>query len=175
MFSALRQGNILYILTKGENLSLQIGQVQSVGNPVPKYGSPQPGQYLPNMEMAVDISVKSPDGSLINFEKTPANLSIASPDNQTVISESREAMNAEVEGMLRTSKQILDSVPYHEKLLASGESVLRQLNPQLAKEKEQEEKIGALEQKVSGVENTLTDIKDMLAKALNNSNNNAKK
>ena len=52
--------------------------------------------------------------------------------------------------------------------------MLRELNPQLAKEKEQEEKIGVLEQKVSGVENTLTDIKDMLAKALGSGSNNPK-
>lgn len=175
MFSALRQGSILYILTKGENLSLQVGQVQSVSSPVSKYGNIQPGQYLPNMEMVVDISVKTADGSIINFEKTPANFSIASPDNQTVISESREAMNGEVEGMLRISRQVIDSMPFHQNVLSSGENILRQLNPQLAKEKEQEEKINILEKKITGMEGALFDIKDMLSKGANSSNNNYKK
>lgn len=109
----------------------------------------------------------------IEFKQLPANLSIANfGNNGVVVSESREAMNAEVESMLRTSRQALESVPYHENVIASCDSILRELNPQFAKEKEQEEKIGALEQKVSSVENNLLDIKDMLSKALSGSNNN---
>lgn len=65
-------------------------------------------------------------------------------------------------------------MPFHEKVISSCDGILRELNPQLAKEKEQEEKIGVLEQKVSGVENTLTDIKEMLSKALGGGNNNPK-
>ena len=52
--------------------------------------------------------------------------------------------------------------------------MLKVLNPQLAKEKAQEEKIGQLEQKVSGMEGTLTDIREMLSKALNGSSNSKK-
>ena len=40
------------------------------------------------------------------------------------------------------------------------------LNPQIAKEREQAEKITQLESKVSGMEDTLSDIKGMLSKAL---------
>lgn len=77
--------------------------------------------------------------------------------------------------MLRTSNQVIESVPFHKNVISSCDGILRDLNPQFAKEKEQEEKIGALEQKVCGVESTLTDIKDMLSKALGGSSNNSKK
>jgi hypothetical protein len=50
--------------------------------------------------------------------------------------------------------------------------MLRELNPSFKKEKEQEEKIGLLEQKMSGMEGTLTDIREMLSLALNKSKKN---
>ena len=47
-------------------------------------------------------------------------------------------MSAEVEGLLRTSKAILESVPYHEKMLVACDNVLRDLNPSFKKEKKEE-------------------------------------
>lgn len=47
--------------------------------------------------------------------------------------------------------------------------MLQTLNPQFAKEREQEQKIGLLEEKVTGMEGTLSDIRSMLSKALNTS------
>ena len=175
MFQSLRQSNIFYILQKGETPELKVGQVVSVSNPQPKYGQYVPGQtYAQNMETVVDVSVKVGEET-IDFKQLPASLSIANFGmNGVVVSESREAMNAEVESMLRTSRQVIESVPFHENVISSCDVILRELNPQLAKEKQQEEKIGVLEQKVSGVENTLTDIKDMLAKALGSGSNNPK-
>ena len=38
MFQGLRQNGLFYILEKGEDLRLRIGQVVSVSNPLPKYG-----------------------------------------------------------------------------------------------------------------------------------------
>ena len=61
-------------------------------------------------------------------------------------------MSAEVDAMLRQSKAILESVDYHERVVKSCEGMLQQLNPQIAKEKEQTEKINKLEGKVSGIE-----------------------
>lgn len=131
---------------------MKVGQVVSVSNPQPKYGQYVPGQaYGQNVETVVDVSVKVGEET-IDFKQLPANLSIANfGANGVVVSEN-----------------------LHENVISSCDAILRELNPQFAKEKEQEEKIGVLEQKVSGVENTLTDIKDMLAKALNSGSNNSK-
>ena len=83
-------------------------------------------------------------------------------------------MSAEVEAMLRTSRQIIDSVDYHKRVIESCDKMLRELNPRFAKEKEQEEKIVSLENKMNGVENTLGDIKEMLSKAIGASTNSKK-
>lgn len=175
MFQSLRQQNIFYILQKGETPVLKVGQVVSVSNPQPKYGQLVPGQaFGQNVETVVDVSVKVGEETL-EFKQLPATLSIANfGSSGVVVSESREAMNAEVESMLRSSKQVIDSVQYHENVISSCEEMLKVLNPQLAKEKEQEEKIGALEEKMTGMEGTLTDIREMLSIALNGSINGKK-
>lgn len=165
MFSALRQGSLIYILRKGENPTLQIGTVTAVSDPQPKMGTMAVyGQMQPT---TVNVTVKVGDNTM-TFEKLDSGAIMANYANEnTVISTNRDSMNSEVDAMFRQSQQILDSVPYHKSVLKSLDSIRRELNPQFAKEKEQEEKIAGLENKVSGMENTLEDIRNMLSSALN--------
>lgn len=164
MFSGLRQNGLFYILEKGEELKLKVGQVVSVSNPQPKYG--QFG-YAGQPEMVVDVKVKV-DEETMEFKQLSANACIAN-SGSVIVSDSKDAMSAEVEGLLHTSKGILESVSYHERVLASCDGILRQLNPSFKKEKEQEEKIGLLEEKMVGVEGTLRDMMSMLSSALEQS------
>lgn len=164
MFSGLRQNGLFYILEKGDELKLKVGQVVSVSNPQPKYG--QFG-YNAQPEMVVDVKVKV-DEETIEFKQLNANSNIAN-SGSVIVSDSKEAMSAEVEGLLHTSKGILDSVSYHEKVLTSCDGILRELNPNFKKEKEQEEKIGMLEDKIVGIEGTLSDMMSMLSNALEQS------
>lgn len=163
MFSGLRQNSLFYILEKGEAVSLKIGQVVSVSNPQPKYNQYPTMQHYGQPETTVDVKVKVGD-DVLEFKQLPSNLSIANfGQNGVVVSESKEAMSAEVEAMLRTSNGIIDSVPYHKKVITCCDDMLRQLNPQFAKEKQQEEKIGILEEKMGGIENTLSQMMGMLS------------
>lgn len=164
MFSGLRQNGLFYILEKGEDLKLKVGQVISVTNPQPKYG--QFG-YNAQPEMTVDVKVKV-DEEIIEFKQLNANASIANSGN-VIVSDSKEAMSAEVEGLLHTSKGILESVSYHEKVLSSCDGILRDLNPSFKKEKEQEEKMTMLEGEVVGIKDTLRDMMSMLSNALEQS------
>ena len=84
MFSALRQGSLLYILDKGENLSIKIGQVEGVSQP--RFN---PGTGLMGVTI-VDIAVKI-DNEKKDFIGVPSNVSIHEYGN-VVISESREQM-----------------------------------------------------------------------------------
>lgn len=164
MFSGLRQNGLFYILEKGDELKLKVGQVVSVSNPQPKYG--QYG-YTTQPEMTVDVKVKV-DEETLEFKQLNANANIANSGG-VIVSDNKDAMSAEVEGLLRTSKGIIDSVGYHEKVLASCDGILRELNPSFKKEKEQEEKIGMLEEKMVGIEGTLSDMMSMLSSALEQS------
>ena len=167
MFQGLRQNALFYILEKGEKPVLKIGQVTSVSNPAPKYGQyPTTPMFGQQMETVVDISVKVGDEPM-EFKQLPSNLSIANLGQNVVVSESKEAMNSEVESMLRNSRGILDSVSYHESVIAACDGILRELNPQFAKEKAQEEKIGVLEDRMQDLGTALNSIQELLAKALN--------
>lgn len=164
MFQANRQGNLFYILEKGEELKLKIGQVVSVSNPQPKYGSQFSVPAFGQSEMTVDVRVKV-DEETMDFKQLSANASIANSGN-VVVSDSKDAMSSEVEGLLRTSKGILDSIPYHEKMLVSCDAILRDLNPTFKKEKEQEEKMTMLEGEVIGIKDTLNEMMGLLSNAL---------
>lgn len=164
MFQANRQGNLFYILEKGEELKLKIGQVVSVSNPQPKYGSQFSVPAFGQSEMTVDVRVKV-DEETMDFKQLSASASIANSGN-VVVSDSKDAMSSEVEGLLRTSKGILDSIPYHEKMLVSCDAILRDLNPTFKKEKEQEEKMTMLEGEVIGIKDTLNEMMGLLSNAL---------
>lgn len=167
MFQGLRQNGLFYILEKGDDLKLKVGQVVSVSNPQPKYGQFGTPSFGAQPEMTVDVRVKVDDETL-DFKQLNANASIANSGN-VVVSDSKDAMNAEVEGLLRTSKGILESIPYHEKMVASCDSVLRELNPSFKKEKEHEEKMTMLEDEVIGIKGTLSEMMNMLSSALEQS------
>lgn len=151
---------------------LKIGQVTAKSEPKPKFGTQQ--QYGFPQQTVVDISVQVGDETY-NFDALDCNDSIRLyPDKNVFITDSREQMLAEVESMLRTSSQHLEAVTYHQGVVDACDGMMRQLNPQLAKEKEHEEKIGALETKIIGMEGTLCSIQNMLAEALSKSNNSRK-
>lgn len=150
MFQGLGTNSLFYVLDKGENPNLRVGQVVSVSNPQTKYPSFNNGFTPQPMETVVDVKVKLGDEE-VDFKQLPANGQIAN-DKNLVVSDNKDAMSAEVDAMLRQSKAILESVDYNKRVVESCEGMLQQLNPQIAKEKEQTEKINKLEGKVSGIE-----------------------
>ncbi len=105
MFQGLRQSSLFYILDKGgEKPTLRIGQVISVSNPQQKYPSYMPGQ-TPTLETTVDVKVQVEDQQ-VNFEKLPSTAQIVTLGNEgVVVSDSREAMCAEIDAMLRHSRE----------------------------------------------------------------------
>lgn len=162
MFQGIRQNNLFYILEKSDTLNLKVGQVVSVSNPQPKYNQyPTAPTYGAQPEMTVDIKVKVGE-EILEFKQLNANQSLANSGN-VIVSDNKESMCAEVEGLLRTSKQILESVPYHERVIGSCDYILRELNPQFAKEKEQEEKIGALEERMGDINSKLDKMFEILS------------
>lgn len=157
MFSALRQNNSIYILDKGAEPCLEIGMVVSA--------TPKMGTYQNAFNNTVDIKVKVGEVTK-EFNQLPANMSKTYYNNSIVVTSDKESMLQEVEAFIRNSQQVIESLPYHEKVVSSGEAMLAQLNPQIAKDKANEEKITQLENKVSNIDSRLGTMMDMLSKAL---------
>lgn len=155
MFSALRQGSVVYILEKGENPVLKVGQVVSITQP--NYSS----NFLMN-GATIDINVKVNNQNM-DFKNVPASQSVVNYNN-AVITETKELMSNEVDNMLQSSRSIVDSVAYHNNIITSCESILKELNPRFAKEKERDEDINNLKDKMGGIESKMDKILVLLQK-----------
>ena len=155
MFSALRQGSVVYILEKGENPVLKVGQVVSITQP--NYSN----NFLMNGS-TIDINVKVNDQNM-DFKNVPSSQSVANYNN-VVITETKELMSNEVDNMLQNSKSIVDSVTYHNNIITSCENILKDLNPRFAKEKERDEDINNLKDKMEGIESKMDKILTILSK-----------
>lgn len=158
MFSQLRKGNTIYILEKSETPVLKTGQVVQEGKQVPKYNTPQIGQYGLQTELVVDVTEVRAGEQSYKFEKLPANASVHDYGN-AIVCDSREAMLQEVETMRVQSQQILDSVDYHKNVVSAVEGMLEELNPRYKEEKQRDAAIRELG-------NRLDDFEDRIGKSL---------
>ena len=132
-----------------------------MSNPQPKFNQFPSTQPFGQNETVVDVTVKVGEQTM-EFKQLPSNLSIAN-SGTVVVSDNREAMIAEVEAMLASSRHIIESIPYHQSVLVACDEMMTMLNPQIAKEREQERKIGELEAKMGGIESALNQIVGMLS------------
>jgi hypothetical protein len=164
MFSSLRQDSLFYILDKRGKPTLTVARVAAVSNPAPKY-SPNANPLLNGMETTVDITV-SVDGQNTDFKKVPSNLSIYG-ENGIVISDSRDAMNAEIEAMRENSRKIIDSVDYNKTVVEQCGVMLEQLNPSMAQDRERENRLSGLEERMGSMEAVLAEMNKTLKKMAN--------
>lgn len=176
MFNTLREGGTFYILRKGgkdQAPVLRIGQIVKKSDPVNAAGLPVQQFGLP-VETFVNIEVQAGDETY-KFDRLSSNEQMRFyPAENTFITDSRDLVAQEFESLFHTSTQALETMPYHQSVVDSRDEIMCMLNPQLAREKEQEAKIGALEGKINGIEGTLGTIQDMLAKALSGSGGSRK-
>lgn len=153
MFSALRQGSVLYILEKGSNPTLKIGTVVGITYPT--------NNFLMNGS-TIDINVKVGDQNM-DFKNVPSAQSVTSYNN-AIITETKELMSNEVDNMLQSSKSVVDSIEYHKNIIEQCEKILKDLNPRFAKEKERDEDITNLKNKMGGIESKMEQILTLLQK-----------
>ena len=76
-------------------------------------------------------------------------------------------MQAEIENIIQNAKQSLANVDTYKQAINDGEKVLKQLNPQFAKDKERDEQIDALKTEMNGVKSTLDKLVNMLSAKTN--------
>ena len=162
MLSGLRAGTPLYVLYKNEP-RMAIGEVLSVSNPIPQFGSTYQAGVLMPPKTTVDIKVRL-NGEEVTFQKLPSDQSAADfGGSGVVVSESREAILNEIEGFKKLSEKALQDVDRHKHIIVECNKMLGDLNPQVKREAEQAREI-------AGMKGDIASIKDMLAKVLNYKN-----
>ena len=165
MFATLRAGSLLYILNKGEEPRLKVGQVLSVTPPRPKVNT----QFMPNpmqMEQVIDITVKVGDDTK-TFSGVNTALSIVDTGaNNYVISDDKQAITNEIEAFGTLSQNALNSVPYHKKVVSACKQMMLELNPSMQKEADRDAKIGNLEKELAEMRNGFAELTSLLKGAL---------
>ena len=159
MFSALRQGNIVYILDKTDGLTLKKAQVisNSMSNMVYNVN--------PNSVLTLTLDI---NGETKEFNNIPAMQSSINYNNgKLMLIDNQELASTEVENIVKSSKDILENTEYYEKLVIDGEEALNVLNPQFSKDKARDDEITALKQQVGGMETKLDAIIGLLNKSGN--------
>lgn len=174
MFQQLRQGSQLYILHKGEQPSVETGSVSAIGQPKPKFQTNY-NPYLPStgQEMLVDLTVKIGD-QVLDLSGLPASadmVDLSASGKAIIVATSREAMLAQIEALMATSKQIVESVDYHRNVVQGCEAILQQFNPQLAERKAQEQLIDRMSQEMGNMRNEFGELKSILSRLLNQNGN----
>ena len=160
MFSALRQGNIVYLLDKSNGLTLKSGQVITNSGANLMYAATP--QTVVNL--TIDVA-----GEHKEFNNIPAMQSSVNYNNgNLILIDNKELAITEVENIVSSSKHILENTSYYEKMVIDGEEVLKILNPQFAKDKARDKEIADLKDKVGGMENKLDTIIGLLGKSENN-------
>ena len=159
MFSALRQGNIVYIIDKTDGLALKKGQVVS------NSATNMPYNLNPNSLLTITIEI---EGQTKEFNNIPAMQSSINYNNgKLIIIDNQELASTEIENIVKSSREILDNREYYEKLVTDGEEALKLINPQFAKDKARDDVFNALKEQVGGMENKLNTIIDLLNKSGN--------
>ena len=141
MFQSLRPNSQIFVLHRGDNLSIESGFVSNVSIPRPKFNQ-QPILGKPQ-ELVVDISVKL-NSQVVNYNNLDASADIAesySNGENIIIATSREAMNSELSNLKQRSYDIINSIEQHKHLINEYEKVLTELNPEFAEREQQKNEI----------------------------------
>ena len=163
MFSNLRPNSQLYILHKDATPYIEVGQVVSVSQPIPRY---QANNFMAPQELVVDVVVNV-NGNNITLQKLPASLDVAdqgTANGSLFISTSRESMNTEITSLRQKSQDIINSVDYHKKVVQDCEILLQRLNPEFAEQKQQKQEIDNLKAQMSEMMNGMKELMAQIKK-----------
>ena len=133
------------------------GKVISVNTHMPQYNPNQPMAMLGGPVTDITVQVGS---ETIPFLGLPANGVVANfPEKGLFIATDKAAVLREIETMAQTSKQVLESVPAHQKMVRDCEALLLELNPERKKEAMQA-------QEISEMRNELAELRKLLSATL---------
>ena len=106
---------------------------------MPVFNAQQPMAIMNGPVTDITVQVGS---DTIPFAGLPANGIVANfPEKGLFISTDRSAIIKEIEAMASASKQVLASVPTHQKMVQSCDALLVELNPERKKEQMQSQEL----------------------------------
>ena len=163
MFQNISQGAIIPVLYKNEPRVAE-GRVLSVNTHMPMYNPNQPMAILNGPVTDITLQI---DSETVPFAGLPANGVTANfADKGLFIAEDKSAILRELESMATTSRQVLDQVPAHQKMVESCEALLLQLQPDKQKEAKQAQEIESLKTQLEEMTGKFDKLAELLSAKL---------
>lgn len=158
MFSALNQGSFVYILDKTKGIKFKIGEVIGTTN---TNQTNYPVNQIPNQPINLKVKV---DDTVYDFNAISSSASLVTYDNgRFVISETKQGLQSEVYAILQNRKNIIENIPQYKNDIVECENILKDLNPEFAKDKERDERINSLSTQVTNMQSTLDKIVNLIS------------
>lgn len=149
MFSALNQGSLVYILDKTDGVKFRIGEI--VGTTVPQFSVDGSG-------MVMKLSIKV-NGNVAEYNNVPSAANMVSYNNgKLIIAETKQSIQSEVESTLHNANYIIEHIEDYKAQITQCENVLKELNPQYAKDKARDEEIAGIKHEVAGMKDDIAKI-----------------
>lgn len=150
MFSGLNQGSRVYILNKTNGIEFKIGEI--VGATTPVFATDGTNMMVVNLKVKVD-------GSNVDYNNIPANnTSVSYSNGNLIIAESKQTIQSEVEATLQHANYVIEHIEDYKNQITKCEEVLKELNPQFAKDKARDERIAGIENEVAGMKGDIAKI-----------------
>lgn len=150
MFSALSQNSHVYILDKTDGIKFKIGEI--VGTTIPVYATDGSNQMIMNLKVKTN-------GVVVDYNNIPANNSIVTYNNgKLVICETKQSIQSEIEATLQQANHIVEHIEDYKSQITQCEEVLKELNPQYAKDKARDEEIAGIKSEVAGMKGDIAKI-----------------
>lgn len=150
MFSGLNQGSRVYILNKTNGIEFKIGEI--VGTTTPVFATDGTNMMVVNLKVKVD-------GNNVDYNNIPANNTSVSYNNgNLIIAESKQTIQSEVEATLQHANYVIEHIEDYKNQITKCEEVLKELNPQFAKDKARDERIAGIENEVAGMKGDIAKI-----------------
>ena len=160
MFQSLTQGVTIPVLLKNVPKVVD-GKVVSVNTHMPVYNPTQPMAVLNGPVTDITVQVEN---ETVPFAGLPANGIMANfPDKGYFIATDKSAILREVESMQTASRQALEQMPAHQKMVKDCDALLLSLQPEKQKEAKQAQEIESLKSQLADMGDKFDRLMDMLS------------
>ena len=131
-------------------IEFKIGEI--VGTTTPVFATDGTNMMVVNLKVKVD-------GSNVDYNNIPANNTSVSYNNgNLIIAESKQTIQSEVEATLQHANYVVEHIEDYKNQITKCEEVLKELNPQFAKDKARDERIAGIENEVAGMKGDIAKI-----------------
>ena len=168
MLGTFGQDSELFILDKNGDIELTVARNLKITNQYPdtqlKY---------PIGTMLMDIS--GDDGTKpVVLTKIPAGRA-SHEYNNVFVTDSRELVQNELQAMLSKADNIIENMPYYEKVSQRCKELIPIVNPQVAKQQQSDDRLVKVEEQVRQYGGDISEIKSMLAGLIQSQQKSSKK